>query len=95
MKWICWPSMSVRKCGQRLNRVFLRAPVELVLPRVAEVLQVREVGAVVPAAAGDLVGPARAREPLAEVVEHRLGHVDAERTDVVARHAGDATAASR
>ena len=29
MKWICWPSMSVRKCGQRLNRVFLRAPVEL------------------------------------------------------------------
>ena len=50
MKWICWPSMSVRKCGQRLNRVFLRAPVERRAPVVAEVLQVREVGAVVPAA---------------------------------------------
>ena len=81
MKWICWPSISVRKCGQRLNRVFLRAPVELRAPVLAQVLEVREIGAVVPTAARDLVGPARAREPVAEVVEHRLGNLDAERSD--------------
>ena len=60
--------------------LLLRAPVELGAPVVAEVLEVREIGAVVPAAARNLVGPARAREPLAEVVEHGLGNLDPERT---------------
>ena len=61
---------------------FLRAPVELVPPRLAQVLEVREVGAVVPRRAGNLVGPPRAREPVAQVVEDLLRHLDAERTEV-------------
>ena len=87
MKWICWPSISVRKCGHRLNRVFLRAPVELGAPVLAQLLEVLEVGAVVPTRAGDLVGPACACQPVAEIVEHRVGNLDAERPDLVVRHA--------
>ena len=65
---------------------FLRPPVVLVLPRVAEVLEIREIGAVVPTTARDLVGPARAAQPFLEVVEHRFGYVDTEGPDLVARH---------
>ena len=93
MKWICWPSISVRKCGQRLNRSSCAAPVELRAPVLAEVLEVREVGAVAPTRARDLVGPAGASQPVAEVVEHRVGNVDSERSDVVVGHRRDATAA--
>ena len=65
-----------------VEAVFLRAPVELRAPRVAQVLQVPEVGAVVPARAGNLVGPTRARQPLAQVVEIGLGNFDAERSNL-------------
>src|SRR5207244_13069132 len=76
-----------------VEALFLGAPVELRAPVVAQVLQVEEVGAVVPARARDLIGPARARQALAQVVELRLGNLDAERRDVV-RHVLDATAAA-
>ena len=75
--------MSVRKCGQRLNRASCARQSNFVRHVVAEVLEVREVGAVVPARARDLVGPARAPEPVAQIVEHRFGNLDAERSDVV------------
>ena len=91
MKCTCWPSMSVRKCGQRLKRSSCAAPVELRLPVVAQLLEIRQVGAVVPTAVRDLIGPARTRQPVAEIVEHRVGHLDAERSQLVS-HA-EATAA--
>ena len=90
MKWICWPSIVVRKCGQRLKRSSCARQSNFVLPRLAQVLEVGEVGAVAPAAVRDLVGPARAGEPLAQVVEHSLGHVDTKRRDLFGSHARDA-----
>src|SRR4029079_16315186 len=40
-----------------VDPLLLRAPVELRRPVVAEILEIRECGAVSPAAAGNLVGP--------------------------------------
>jgi hypothetical protein len=67
---------------QRVDRALLRAPVEPGLPVAHELAHVAEARAVVPARALDLVRPARAREALAEVVEHGLRDVDGERSDV-------------
>jgi hypothetical protein len=57
------------------------APVELLAPVLAQLPQVAELGPVVPADILDLVGPARAAESLAQVVQHRVGNVDPKRLD--------------
>ena len=54
------------------------APVEVVLPVRAQLLQVRELGAVVPTRVIELSGPARARQPITEIGEHVVGHIDPE-----------------
>ncbi len=64
--------------------IFLGAPVERRLPVLAQALQIREVGAVVPTGSRDLIGPAGAGQAVAEIVEHRLRNLDAKRPDVVA-----------
>src|SRR5207253_11235695 len=65
---------------------FLRRPVELGSPRLAQIAQLRKVGAVVPARAGDLVGPARPSEPLPKVVEHRRRDLDPKVPNFCAGH---------
>src|SRR4029079_17476802 len=57
-----------------------RPPVVLVAPRVVKGSDVRLLDAVVDVA-GELVGPARAVEPIAQVVEVGLGDVEGERSD--------------
>ena len=52
------------------------APVEAVLPVGHQFLDVVEVGAVVPLGAGDLIRPAHVVQPVAQVFEHVVGHVD-------------------
>jgi hypothetical protein len=65
----------------------LRTPVEPVAPVLGELRQVRlrdaatDVGAVVPARNGE--GPARAREPVAQLVDVGLRDVDVERCECV------------
>ena len=63
----------------RVELHLLRAPVVAVAPVADERLHVGEVGAVAPRLAGDLVGPAHARQARAQVVEHGVGHADGER----------------
>src|SRR5439155_6289369 len=65
-----------------IEPAFRGAPVVAVAPVRHEVAQVREVRAVGPAPAGDLVGEPGAGEALAEVGEGGVGNVDAERLDV-------------
>ena len=55
-----------------------------------ELLHGVERHAVVPARVGQLVGPAHAREPLLQVVEGGLRHVDAERAERGVVHPGNA-----
>jgi hypothetical protein len=67
--------------GERVQLALLRAPVEAVAPVVEQLPEVFEVRPVIPAAPGDLVGPPRARDALAQVGERPLGNRDAERPD--------------
>src|SRR6266852_925425 len=55
---------------------FLPAPVVLVRPVGDQLLEVSEVGAVVPAGAGDLVRPACPLETVLEVQKHGLIYID-------------------
>ena len=61
---------------ERVEACLLRAPVERVLPVGEQRLEVSELGAHLPADAGELIRKARPREALAEVVENGLGDVD-------------------
>src|SRR5262245_9190503 len=61
----------------------LLPPVEVGAPRLTEISEIREIGAVVPRGVRDLVGPARAGEAIAKIVEHGIGDVDAERAEFV------------
>ena len=76
-----------------VEAILLRPPVELRAPVLAQLLQVRAVGAVAPTRIGDLVGPAGACESVAQVFEVRFGNVDAERGDRVGAHRAKTTAA--
>ena len=67
------------------------APVVAAAPVVGELLDVGARHAVAPPGAGQLVGPARARETLVEVVQHGLGDLDPERSDLGVGHAVDGT----
>src|SRR4029453_16400473 len=60
---------------------FLLAPVVAVGPVAGQLLQVGERHAAAPADAGQLVGPAGAAQPVAQVVQVGLGDVDPERPD--------------
>src|SRR5690348_14708854 len=73
--------------GPAVEALFLFPPVETRAPRLAEVAQIREVGAVAPTRSGDLVGPAGAREPVTQIGENRVGNVDAKRPEFVAHAA--------
>ena len=59
-----------RDVVERVEPRLLRPPVEVVAPVAKQLVEVREVGALVPADAGDLVGEARAYQALMEVVEN-------------------------
>ena len=56
-----------------LSRALHGPPVEPVGPVAAEILQIVEVGAVLPGGAGDLVGPAGAAQPFGQVDQHVVG----------------------
>ena len=58
---------------------FSRAPVELVVPVLAELLQIRQLGAVAPSRIVELRGPTGACETLPKIVEHSVGNIDSER----------------
>ena len=74
------PSISVRNWSNELSRAS-RAPVVVVAPVRHELAQVPELGAVVPARVGELLGEPRARQPFVEIVERGVGNVDAKRLD--------------
>ena len=57
------------------------APVEVVGPGLEEGVQIVAVGSMVPAGPGRVVRPARAPDPVAQVGQNRLVHVDRERFD--------------
>src|SRR5205823_9009361 len=61
-----------QKVGKRVEALLLRAPVEAVAPVSEQLAQVVEVRAVIPGAAGDLVGPPCAVDAVAEVRERVL-----------------------
>src|SRR5581483_8308034 len=65
----------------RVERRLRAPPVVALAPVRDELAEVREVGPLGPAGAGDLVGEARAREPLAEVGEDGVGDGDPEGFD--------------
>ena len=52
------------------------APVKAVLPVGHQLLDVVQIGAVVPLGAGDLVRPAHVIQPVPEVFQHVVGYVD-------------------
>ena len=81
MKWMPSPPTAARNCGNAFSARLGGAPVVAVAPVGDQLAQVGEVGAVVPARAGDLVGKARAREALAQIGEHGVGDGDAKRLD--------------
>ena len=82
------PSIVVVNCGNALSSASALAPVVARPPVLGQLLQVVERHAAAPADAGQLVGPAGAGEPIAQVVEVGLGDVDPERPDLGARAAG-------
>ncbi len=79
-KWTFWPSISVVNCGWALIRASVARQSYVVPPVVVERSDVRLLDAVVDVA-GELVGPAGAVEPIAQVVEVGLRDVELERPD--------------
>ena len=77
-----------RELGERVDPGLGRAPVVLVDPVVVERPDVRLLDAVVDIVAGELVGPARAAEPVLEVVEVGLRDVEGEGADLVGHWVG-------
>jgi hypothetical protein len=68
-----------RELGERVEAGLLCPPVERRAPVLGELLQVVERDSVVPPCIGELVGPASAGKPVAQVVDVGLGNVDVER----------------
>jgi hypothetical protein len=66
---------------ERVEHVLARPPVEPVGPVAHQLLEVAELGAVVPTRAVDLVGPAGPAERGGQRVDVRVGHRDPERGD--------------
>ena len=69
-----------------IEPILLRAPVEGRAPVLAQILQVREIGSVIPRGVRDLIGPARARQAITQVFDVGVGNLDAERPHLFARH---------
>ena len=57
------------------------APVVLGAPVVEQLAHVGEVGAVLPSGIGHLVGQTRAREPILQVLQNIIGHIDSKGFD--------------
>ena len=57
------------------------APVERLAPVGDELLEIRQVRAVIPVRAGDLTGKARARQALLQIGKNRIFDMDLERDD--------------
>src|SRR5262249_48633890 len=65
-----------------IEKPFLRAPVVLIPPVGDQFLEVLPIGSVVPATSGDFVREARLGQPLFQINEHSVGHLDLERNDL-------------
>src|SRR5437016_3674707 len=65
---------ELRICVQRR---FVLAPVIVALPVLAQFPDVVDAGAVRPRLAGQRLRPARARQPLAQIIEHTVANIDA------------------
>ena len=68
-----WPSIVVVNCGYAFSLASHAAPVVARAPVLGQLLDVVERHAVAPPDAGQLVGPAGAGEPVAQVVQVGLG----------------------
>jgi hypothetical protein len=77
-KWMEWPWIVVVK-GEAVQVHLGGAPVVGRTPVVGQALQVAERDSAAPADAGQLFGPARSGQAVAQIVEVGLGDVDAER----------------
>lgn len=69
----------VAEMSELVDCPFLCQSFELILPVVAKLPHVVQVGAVVPACVCNLVRPAGTGEAVGEIVEDSLGNVDGER----------------
>src|SRR5512134_3924181 len=65
----------------RVELVLDAPPVEPVEPVAAQLAQVAEIGPLRPGFRRRILGPARGAKAAAQILEHRLGDVDAERLD--------------
>ena len=66
--------------GTQVQKLLL-PPIELIAPVRYQLLHVAKVRAVLPAGAVDLVGETRPGQPLLQIAQHLVGHVDLERDD--------------
>ena len=73
------PCSGTLNCGNALSRASCARQSNAVAPVRHQLLQVGQVGAIGPRLAGRLVGPARAREALAQIGDRRVGHVQFKR----------------
>jgi hypothetical protein len=71
-----------RELGELVQHRLVLAPIERGAPVLGQLFQVPERHAPAPARAGQLLGPARPGQPVAQVVQVGLGDVDPERTDL-------------
>src|SRR5271166_7198243 len=72
---------NVAEVVERGDERYLRLPVEVFAPVLADFLERPEIEAVLPAGAGNLVRPARSRQPLAQIVYRSLRIWDGKRFD--------------
>ena len=73
------PSIVVVNCGYSLSFASWRAPVVLGLPILGQLLQIIRSARRDSTLAGRFVGPARAGEPLLEIIDRGLRNRDTER----------------
>ena len=71
---------------EAIDFALMRAPVVFGSPVLDQFLEVGEIGSILPRGIGNLVGKARVVEPRAQVGEHFVGHLDAERLDFATAH---------
>src|SRR5208282_340856 len=71
---------------EAIDCALLRAPVVFGSPVLDQFLEVGEIGSILPRGVGNLAGKARVLEPRAQVGEHCVGHLDAERLDFATAH---------
>ena len=72
--------------GQRIQPRLDAAPVIVVAPIGRQFLRIGERDALIPVVDRFLLGPARPRQPVFQIVERRLRHIDGEAADIVDVH---------